>query len=86
MPYWGKGLAAEAIRELMRYCFEELNFKALWCGYFEGNDKSLRAQEKCGFEYDRTNYNKPCPLMGDIRTEVITYITKEKWLDNRYNK
>lgn len=82
VPYWGKGLMPEVIRELMRYCFEELELKALWCGYFEGNDKSLRTHEKCEFEYNRTNYNKPWPLMGDIRTEVITCITKEKWLNN----
>ena len=82
MPYWGKGLIPEAIKELMRYCFEELGLKTLWCGYFEGNEKSLRAQEKCGFEYHHTNYEKPWPLMGDVRTEIITCITKAQWLNN----
>lgn len=82
VPYWGKGLIPEAIRELMRYSFEELGLKTLWCGYFEANEKSLRAQEKCGFEYHHTNYDKPWPLMGDVRTEVITCITKKKWLSN----
>ncbi|MDU1052963.1 GNAT family N-acetyltransferase [Clostridium baratii] len=82
VPYWGKGLIPEAIRELMRYSFEELGLKTLWCGYFDGNEKSLRAQEKCGFEYHHTNYDKPWPLMGDVRTEIITCITKAKWLKN----
>jgi len=82
VPYWGKGLIPEAIRELMRYCFEDLGLKTLWCGYFEGNEKSIRAQEKCGFKYHRTNYEKPWPLMGDVRTEIITCITKAQWLNN----
>ncbi|GAE01201.1 acetyltransferase [Clostridium botulinum B str. Osaka05] len=29
VPYWGKGIVPEAIRELMRYCFEELELKTL---------------------------------------------------------
>ena len=33
----GETIANEAIKELMRYCFEELGLKTLWCGYFEGN-------------------------------------------------
>ena len=82
VPYWGKGLIPEAIRELMRYSFEELELKALWCGYFDGNKQSFRAQEKCGFEYHHTNYDKPWPLMGDVRTEIITCITKAKWSKN----
>lgn len=83
VPYWGKGLIPEAIKELMRYSFEELRLKTLWCGYFDGNEKSFSAQEKCGFEYHHTNYDKAWPLMGDVRTEIITCITKEKWLKNR---
>ena len=81
VPYWGKGLVPEAIRELMCYSFNDLGLKRLWCGYFEGNEKSVRAQEKCGFRYNRTNVDKHWPLMGDIRTEIITCISKEEWLE-----
>lgn len=80
VPYWGQGLVPEAIRELMRYSFNDLGLKSLWCGYFEGNEKSVRAQEKCGFKYHSTNVDKPWPLMDDIRTEIITRITKDEWL------
>lgn len=79
VPYWGQGLIPEAVRELMRYGFEELKLKALWCGYFDGNEKSRRVQEKCGFRYHHTEADKPWPLMNDIRTEHITRITKEQW-------
>ncbi|QJA07536.1 GNAT family N-acetyltransferase [Romboutsia sp. CE17] len=81
VPYWGQGLIPEAMRELMRYSFNELGLKSLWCGYFEGNEKSARAQEKCGFKYHSTNIDKPWPLMGDIRTEIITCISKDEWLN-----
>lgn len=79
-PYWGQGLIPEAVRELMRYGFEELKLKKIWCGYFDGNIKSLRVQEKCGFHYHHTNADKVWPLMNDIRTEHIQCITKEHWM------
>jgi len=79
VPYWGQGLIPEAVREMMRYAFEELNMEKLWCGYFAGNEKSCRVQEKCGFIYHHTNENIHWKLMDDIRTENITCITKKQW-------
>lgn len=78
-PYWGQGLIPEAVRECQRYCFEELNCKRIWCGYYDGNEKSRRAQQKCGFKYHHTEENKPCPPMNELRTEHITVIDKDEW-------
>ena len=82
VPYWGRGLIPEAVRELLRRCFEELGCTAVWCGYFDGNTKSKRVQEKCGFVYHHTEKDRPCALMGDVRTEHYSYLTKELWLSN----
>lgn len=57
----------------------EIGCSALWCGYYDGNEKSRRCQEKCGFIYHHTEENKPCDLMGDIRTEHFTRLTREEW-------
>ena len=83
VPYWGQGLIPEAVRELLRRCFEDLNCTAVWCGYYDGNLKSRRVQEKCGFRYHHTEKDKLCELMGDIRTEHFTYLTKENWEKRR---
>ncbi|WP_276624407.1 GNAT family N-acetyltransferase [Syntrophomonas wolfei] len=79
VPFWGQGLVPEAVNEIIRYGFEDLNLKQLWCGYFEGNTKSKRVQEKCGFKYHHTNENIPWPLMNDIRTEHISCLPKNEW-------
>ena len=79
VPYWGQGLIPEAGRELLRRCFEELSCTGVWCGYYNGNEKSKRVQEKCGFVYHHTERDKPCALMNDIRTEHFTYLTKDTW-------
>lgn len=79
VPYWGKGLIPEAVRELMRHGFEDLELKTLWCGYYDGNEKSRRVQEKCGFQYHHTTKEKKCPLLNCVRTEHVTRITKGQW-------
>lgn len=79
VPFWGQGLIPEAVKEIQRYAFEELHLKALWCGYFDGNDKSKRVQEKCGFLYHHTLKDKEWPLLNDKRTEHITYLPYETW-------
>lgn len=72
VPFWGQGFIPEAARELIRYAFDELHLTRLWCGYFDGNKKSKRAQEKCGFVYHRTVRDIFWEKTGDIRTEHIS--------------
>ena len=83
VPYWGQGLIPEAVRALQKHAFLDLGCSAMWCGYYDGNEKSKRCQEKCGFKYHHTEENKPCALMGDVRTEHFTYLTKEQWSDSQ---
>ena len=78
-PFWGRGFAPEAVRAMQRYAFETLGCKALWCGYYEGNNKSLRVQQKCGFAPHHVERDVPCELMGDVRTEHFTYLTCDDW-------
>ena len=82
VPFWGKGYIPEAVRAMQKRAFEDLGYNAMWCGYYDGNEKSKRCQEKCGFIYHHTEKDKPCELMGDVRTEHFTYITKAQWSAN----
>ena len=78
-PFWGQGIMPEAVNELIRHAFKDLKLETLWCGYFDGNYKSKRVQEKCGFIYHHTDKDIHWKLMDDIRTEHITRLTKEDW-------
>ena len=78
-PYWGQGLIPEAVNELLRYAFEDLGKTTVWCGYYDGNEKSKRVQEKCGFVYSHTEVNKPVPLLNEVRTEHFTKISQQEW-------
>lgn len=82
VPYWGQGIVPEALRELMRYAFEELGLTTLWCGYYERNEKSKRVQEKCGFSYHHTITDVKVPVRDTTLTEHISCVTKEQWITN----
>ena len=49
--YWGRGLMPEAVRAVIKYCFDVLGFDYLTCGHFVHNAQSRRVIEKNGFRY-----------------------------------
>ncbi len=79
VPYWGQGIVPEAARKLLRHAFEELNLARIWCGYYEGNEKSKRVQEKLGFKYQWSTEDAPVPQMGETRIGHVNLMTKEEW-------
>lgn len=79
VPYWGYGLIPEAVRELERYAFLELGLDGLWCGHYEGNSRSQRVQEKCGFTFHHSEENVHCDLLNEVRTEHFSYLAKADW-------
>lgn len=82
VPYWGQGLVPEASRELLRHAFEDLNLKRIWCGYYDGNEKSKRVQEKLGFNYQWTTKDLPVPQLGETRVGHVNLLTREEWDKN----
>ena len=68
------------------YGFEDLNLDRIWCGYFDGNEKSRRVQEKCGFHYHHTSENVPCALEGVLRTEHVSCLSREEWEEGCHGK
>ncbi|MCM1177797.1 MAG: GNAT family N-acetyltransferase [Bacteroides sp.] len=79
VPYWGQGLIPEAVSEMARHAFADLNLETLWGAYFDGNHKSMRVLEKCGFRYHRTDKDAYWPLTDEIRTEHVCCLTRSAW-------
>ena len=84
-PFWGQGLIPEAAREILRPAFADLGMARIWCGYYDGNVKSRRVQEKLGFAYHHTTEGIEVPLVGEIRTGHAMLMTREMW-GNMYEK
>lgn len=78
-PFWGRGYMPEAVKELIRHGFEDLGMTTIWCGYYDGNEKSRRVQEKTGFVYHHTCDKVSVPLLNETRICHTNYMTKEQW-------
>jgi RimJ/RimL family protein N-acetyltransferase len=80
VPYWGQGLMTEAAKEMVRHAFEDCGMMKIWVGYYDGNNRSKRVQEKCGFKYQWTTDNVDVPLMHETRKGHVSSLTKEEWI------
>ena len=78
-PFWGQGLMPEAVMEMLRHAFEDCGMQKVWIGYYEGNTKSKRVQEKCRFRYQWKSENVDVPLMQEKRTGHVSSMTKDQW-------
>lgn len=78
-PFWGKGYMPEAIKSLLHHGFINLEMTTIWCGYYDGNHKSKRVQEKIGFHYSHTCNEVQVPLMNETRILHTNFITKKQW-------
>ena len=47
--FWGRGYGTEAIRQVLRYAFEEIELRRVALGADEDNARGIRCYEKCGF-------------------------------------
>lgn len=78
-PFWGRGYMPEAVTALLRRAFEDLGMSTVWCGYYDGNEKSRRVQEKVGFVYHHTCETVPVVLMREVRVGHVNFMTRTHW-------
>ena len=78
-PFWGRGIAPEATREIIRHGFCDLGLSALWVCSFVENAKSARAQEKNGFRLVRVEEAKN-HVTGAVRAQQVSVLTRKEWL------
>lgn len=69
----------EALRELTRHAFEELDLAALWGSCFVENAASRRVMEKCGFRLVRTEADLLRDVEGRMRRGEIRRLTRGAW-------
>ncbi|TGN28007.1 GNAT family N-acetyltransferase [Empedobacter tilapiae] len=79
VPFWGQGLIPEALNKIIEHAFETLKLTKLWCGFFKDNEKSKRAQEKCGFKHSHIIEKQFNPFLNDYQVEYVSRLTKAEW-------
>ncbi len=79
VPFWGQGIVTEAANALIKRGFLDLGLKAIYAGYFDGNLRSKRVQQKCGFTHHHTNEKSLVIMLGETRVEHINCLTRAQW-------
>lgn len=51
-PYWGRGIASEAVAAITRYAFERFEIARVFAYVFEWNPASARVLEKAGYRLE----------------------------------
>ncbi len=83
VPFWGKGYMPEAAKEVLRHAFEDLKLQTVWCGYYEGNARSQRVQEKLGFTSQRKTERLYVAQMDEYRTGYVNRMTRDDFISRQ---
>jgi RimJ/RimL family protein N-acetyltransferase len=69
-PYWGKGIATEATKQIIEYAFNELKLERLFASVFDFNKASQKVLKKNGFQLEciaRKGYVKNAVIGDEYR-------------------
>ena len=75
--YWvrtrfaGQGYASETVRTLTAFAFEHLKAKRVEIRCDEGNERSWRVAERCGFQLEGTLRNDSRGTNGEVRSTRV---------------
>ena len=76
--YWGQGLGTDALKTVLRYCFNKLKLNRVELGVFTFNPRGLRCYEKCGFKKEGIK-KQAIKKNGRFIDEIIMGITKSDY-------
>ncbi|NOU93117.1 GNAT family N-acetyltransferase [Paenibacillus sp. LMG 31456] len=76
--YWGKGYTAEALKEVMRFAFEENNVFRISCGCIKENVGSEKVMIKCGM-IKEADFKSVVWHNGEIKDRVEYRLLKDEW-------
>lgn len=78
---WGKGYGTDSARTRARYAFDVLGLRMLLSSALEGNERSLRMQERVGYVQCGI-FPKRYWKRGMYRDETRTYMTRDMLRDS----
>jgi len=73
--YWGKGIVTDAIKQIVKYGFENLDIVRIFARIYGTNIPSQKVVEKCGFKLEG-KYKKTIFKNNEFLDELIYAIRK----------
>jgi RimJ/RimL family protein N-acetyltransferase len=79
-PRWtGRGYATEAVRELLRYCFEDLGVRRVVAGCFSDNAASWRLMERVGMRRETHAVRDSLHRSGAWLDSFVYAVLADEW-------
>ena len=75
-PYWGRGIATEALRAVTEYAFGTFDLCRLQAGVFEWNPASMRVLEKAGYTLE-ARYRKNVTKDGQTIDRLVYALVRD---------
>ena len=79
----GHGYATEAVRELLRICFEGIGVRRVIAQCFADNEPSLRLMERVGMRREQHTIKDSLHRNGEWLDGMMYALLKEEWLSRR---
>ena len=76
----GRGYATEAVRELLRYCFEDLGVRRVVANCFLANDASWRLMERVGMRRETHAVRESLHRSGEWLDTVAYALLADEWV------
>lgn len=80
--YWGRGIAAEALRRVIEFGFMELNVHRIEAKYIIGNENSRRVMEKCGMSFEGIRRSSMF-IKGEYRDIGVCSVISDEYMRSR---
>lgn len=61
---------------------EELGLNTIWCNHYDGNERSHRVIEKCGFQY-QFSQEEQVELLNECRLTHFYALSRADWENRR---
>lgn len=76
-PFWGQGIATEAIRQMVEYTFYYFDIVRIYAEVFENNKSSMRALEKNGFYLE--GVRRKAVLKNSVLMDDYIWVKLRTW-------
>ena len=83
--HWGKGLATEGAREMVRHSFENLDMQRVFALTMTVNERSRATMSSAGLQYIRTFYEDDDDREDSELGAVEYAVTRGQWASTRAN-
>lgn len=76
----GKGIAAQATKELLNKAFEQFGFEKVYLNVLADNERAIHLYEKCGFVYEG-EFRRHLHIRGEYKNLKWYSVLKEEYYE-----